>query len=279
MTSTVVDAALCLLLVSAAAVTLADVGAPAAAPDRSDDVAATLAATTATVEYTLAPDHQVCRNSSACDRRTTGTLAGLLATATVRNATVDGRRLSRAHVDFRRAVRRAVARVLPPRTQVIARWRPYAGAHLRAAVSVGPTPPPEATVNAATIGVPSGLGNASSLATLPATLVDGLFPPAKMRLALHGDPPFAELAAERYRRAGRAYGVDLEDEVAAGDAAAANDALTAAVADRVERSTRGRTPGRSDVGLGSVRIVVRTWGPPATGDDGDPAPGTGGARR
>lgn len=279
MTSTVVDAALCILLVSAAAVTLADVGSPPPEPDRADDVASTLASSTATVEYTLAPDHEACRGNPECDRRTTETLSELIAAATVRNATVDGQQLSGAHVDFRRAVRRAVEEAIPPRTQVVARWRPYPGAHVGATVTVGPSPPADATVNAAALAVPSGLGNASSLSALPGALVDGLFPPAKLRLALAGDPPFAELAAERYRRAGRAYGVDLEDEIAAGDAAAANDALTDAVVSRVERETRDRDVDGADVRLDMVRIVVRTWGPRSGGGEGNHDGESGGAER
>lgn len=278
MTSTVVDAALCLLLVSAAAVTLTDVGSPAPQPDRADAVASTLAASTATVEYTLAPDHEACRNNPECARRTTATLSELLATATVRSASVDGRQLSRAQADYRRAVRSAVSAAIPPRTQVVARWDPYPDAHVGATVSVGPTPPSDATVTAATLAVPSGVGNAPSLSSLPAALIDGLFPPEKLRLALAGDPPYATLAAERYRRAGRAYGVDLEDELADGDAAAANDALTEAVAARVARETHDRDLDRADIRLDTVRIVVRTWGPPPDGD-GDDEADSGGAGR
>jgi len=267
-TSTVVDAGLAVLLVGAATLPLVAVPAEERPRNRADAVARTVATTTATVEYALAGDRPVCEETAACDRRDHGTLAELLADAALRGTTVDGRRLSRAGDGYRRAVSEAVADALPPRTQVIARWEPYPGAHLRGRLAVGPAPPSDADVAAATLAAPSGVSAADRTAAVPAAIVEGLFPPARLGAALDGDAPVADLAAERYRRAARLYEVDLEGSVDAGDAAAANARLERGVARRVADDPRS-TPGRLE--LDRVEIVVRTWGPRPTEPEGTTA--------
>ncbi|MFC7173322.1 hypothetical protein ACFQL0_08020 [Haloplanus litoreus] len=84
MTSTVLDGVFCLLLISAAVVTVttATPQEPAGA-GRAADVASTLATTTATVNYTLTPRPDATgvplpTNRNAFDRTAHGTLAGLL---------------------------------------------------------------------------------------------------------------------------------------------------------------------------------------------------------
>lgn len=144
--STVLDVSVCLLLVGAAVLTL--LGAPRGGPDpsadRADEIASTLAGSTATVSYGHAGENRTAH----------GTLAGLLADAAVSNATpATGQ-----------GFRSAVANVTRPalgapdwRGQVLVTWRPYEGADGRAGVRVGWPPPSDADVHTATTHVPSGL--------------------------------------------------------------------------------------------------------------------------
>lgn len=140
--STVVDAALCLLLVSAAALALAGVER-SPPPERGDAaaVAESLAATTATVDYRL-PASAVERDRPR-NRTAHGTLASLLADA--------------ARLDRRDRPRGFAARV---RTHVET-WLRGFDARVQVRVDagsppplvVGRSPPPDATVDAATLRV------------------------------------------------------------------------------------------------------------------------------
>lgn len=146
--STVLDVSACLLLVSAAVLTLlqAPVAGPDPAADRAAEVATTLSGATATVSYP----------SGGGRRRAHGTLAGLLADAAVSNATPD------TGVPFRAAVENATRPLLGDtgwRGQVVVTWQPYAGAEA-ATVSVGDDPPPGVDVHVATTTVPSGVAPA-----------------------------------------------------------------------------------------------------------------------
>ncbi|MFB6127648.1 MAG: hypothetical protein ABEJ79_10210 [Halolamina sp.] len=286
MTSTALDVGLCLVLVSAAAVSLATVGQPTGSaptdsaapssrsPGHAADAARTLGTVTATVNYDLSAGAS-CPASPECERHTTGSLAELLAAATMRNATIDGRRLSPIDGEFGRTVRRRVVAATPPRTQVVARWRPYPGSHVRATLRVGPSPPPEASVSAATLSVPSGVDRVDSMKDVPAALVNGLFPPARLRLALTGDAPSSTLATTRYRRAGGLYGVELDDAVETADTETANDRLVETVAERVAADASDRDIDKAELRLSVVRITVRTWGPSPTA--GAESGGSGGA--
>lgn len=137
--STVVDATLCLLLVSAAALTLAgvDSGPNPQSPD-AGRVAEALAATTATVDYRL-PAGAVAENRPR-NRTARGTLAALLGDAVRVDRRTDG--------GFVAGVRARVERWLR---------RFPGGVQVRAAVGdrrplvVGGTPPPGVRVDAATL--------------------------------------------------------------------------------------------------------------------------------
>lgn len=287
-TSTVLDAALFLLLVSAGAATVATQTAPPdvdrTAVDRADAVAETLSASTATVNYTLAPG---LRAESAADpsgnpelRRTAhGTLTGLLAEATVARATVGDRRVSRTGDDFVRGVRRrvsAAAEADRSGVQVIVRWQPYPGAHVAGETVVGRSPPADATVRAATVDAPSAFPSARREAraaapdgfdavaeVVAARLVAGLVPADDARLALHGDYPVTTLMRARYARLGDLYGANVSADVAAGDVRAANRKLAGAAAGRVEADLRRRFDSPAAAAraleLDRVRVVVRTW--------------------
>jgi hypothetical protein len=292
-TSAVVDASLCLLLVSAAAITVVAAEPPepgsaavADAEGRADAVAASLATRTASVNYSLAPG---ARRASRTDvrfprvggpefrRYDHGSVAGLLADAAVATVSVGGRPLTHAHDDYARRVRDATrSATREPRVAVVAVWRPYPGASVRGRVAVGPRPPADATVHAATIAVPSGVpsarraaANASPggfdavAAVIARRTVAGLFPPDELRYALRADYPVSALARHRYLRAGRLLDADVREPVASGRTRRANDLLTEALADRVERDLRRefdspRAAARA-VDVSRTTVVVRTW--------------------
>lgn len=143
MTSAVLDVAVCLLLVAAAVVTVADARRRATVEtERPDDHVAdgTLAVvTTATLAVTVPgppgrPD--------ASERRR-GTAAELLSLALVAGG-----------APLRRAVRSAVADLLPPRTAL----RVYRPERRGDGLRVGPRPPP-GTVHAATARLPARGGD------------------------------------------------------------------------------------------------------------------------
>lgn len=284
MTASALDACLCLLLVSAAAVTVASVPDGSPERDRADAVAESLTSTAA-FQYTLAPGARRADESLATFERRAGpefrrhahgSLSTLLARAAVRTVRVDGDPVTHAGDDFAGKARNATRGSLPIRTQVVVRWRPYPGAHLGREFAVGPSPPRGADVNAATIRIPGPVstperaelvarreGFEGLAASVSDALVDGLLPRAQTRLALAGDPPVSTLMRYRYRRFAALYGVDVDDALDRGDARAANDRLAAAMADRVEADLRASfdepTEAADHIALGRVDVVVRTW--------------------
>ncbi len=290
MTSTVLDAAVCLLLISGGVVTLAAAGAPADDPatTRADAVAETLATSTTGVNYSLAPGAPPARRVLGADavpvesgpgfvRYRRGTYAALLGDAALSGVSVDGRRLTRTGDGFRAAVRNATARsVSLAGTQVVAVWRPYPDAPVSARVSVGEAPPPGATVHAATTSVPSGVPAAGAAArnasdegyggvadAVARAVVAGLFPPDEAALALRGDYPASALVRYRYRRAAALTGASVGDALAAENATAANARLRRALSARLESDLRARfdSPGAAAraVEARRVHVVVRTW--------------------
>lgn len=144
--SAALDAALCLLLVSAAVVTVVTVAPPRdPGPETARRGAALLGATTATVRY----EHVRYGNLSA-----RGTLATLLADAVVLRA-----RDREAVSGFTASVWAATRRALDElgggdRVQVVARWRPYPEAPVGTTLSVGADPPAASDVRAVQFAVP-----------------------------------------------------------------------------------------------------------------------------
>ncbi|MFW5935138.1 MAG: DUF7284 family protein [Halolamina sp.] len=282
MTAAAIDACLCLLLISAAAVTVTTAPAAPAATntDRADAVAETLAATTASVPYTLEPAPGATTDSETnpeYDRVAQGTLASLLADAAVRTIHVDGEPLTRTNAGFAAAVREAAGERLPPRTRVVVSWQPYPEAHLSQTFVVGDAPPPSADVHAETIRAPSGVhaaeagetaaeeGYAGVARVVADSLVDGILPPEKGRLALADDAPLDDLVRHRYRRVGGRYGVETGSAIERGDTREANQVIATAMADRVATDLRRGTenPGEAAelLALDIVEISVRTWSP------------------
>jgi len=280
-TSTVLDGVFCLLLVSAAVVTVTTAtpqepvgegGAP--------DVASTVATTTTAVNYTLTPRFDrtaVERPESASFTRTAhGTLSELLARATVGEMTVDAQTLSRDRAGLSRTVVRAVeGAIRTNHTRITAVWRPYPNASVTGQITVGGRPPPGVPVHTATLSVSSGFpatrvdarraaatnGIAGVADAVAAGIVEGLFPPTRTRLA--AGERASSLVRHRYRLAERRFGVDGHTTLSDGDVDAANDRLAAALSDRIARDLRGANVSASTaaerVGVGRVRIVVRTW--------------------
>jgi len=263
--STVLDVAVCLLLVSAAVGTLA-IESPSTddRPAGADPTADALA--TSTVELRPAGDGRTAH----------GTPAGLLARSTARSATVDGRRLTPARPEFDAALANAIRRVASERaerTRVRAVWEPYPNATVAGRAAVGPEPPASADVDAAVVTVPLGAVDRTAperaaardgfrgVARLVArTVVRRAFPSGRSRRALLDG---RERTTRRYRHAARTLGVDAERTLAAGNATRANRRLTAALADRVERDLRARydrpAAAARALDFDAVRLTVRTW--------------------
>lgn len=282
MTSTVLDGLLCLLLISAAVVTVttATPNEPTGEGDAAD-VASTLATTTATVNYTLTPRFgttgvEAPRTGDAFDRTAHGTLAELLARAAVARITVGDERLWHARDGFVRAVVRAVGgAVRSNHTRITAVWQPYPDSSITGRLVVGSRPPPDRPVHAATVEAPSGIptragamrraarnGDVDGVANATADgIVSGLFPPTRTRIAASGASPSAALVRHRYRRASAGIGVAPPTELGDGGVGTANDRLEAALSERVARELRttNATTTADTVRLGRVRIVVRTW--------------------
>jgi hypothetical protein len=270
--STVVDAVLCLLLVSGAVATLVVLPEERepSRPDSADEAADALGASTARVNYTLAADWGLERSAH-------GTLAEHLADAAVANATVRGRPVSNASDGFERAVTALVAAELSrPNVSlaVRARWEPYPNASVAGAVTAGDAPPPGADVHVATLTVPSGARTTAADARAAADtgyrsvarvaargVVETLFPPDATALSLQ-DPATSAVTAARYRRAGSLCGTRLGVEGPA-DVPRANDRLADALVDEfaADLADRYDTPraAADAVTVGEVRITVRTW--------------------
>jgi hypothetical protein len=143
--STVLDVTVCLLRVSAAVGTLL-VPTTSVPTVSADETAEQLATTTTNVSAPVGP----------IGGRAFGTTAELLGRAAVANLTLSGERLTPTTVRFRSAVRRRVRQLIdraPARTAVTANWRPYSGAPIRGRLTVGPSPPPRATVSTARLSV------------------------------------------------------------------------------------------------------------------------------
>jgi hypothetical protein len=281
-TSTVLDGVICLLLISAAVVTVTTATPREPTGEgRAADVASTLATTTATVNYTLTsrPESATAsdpESTAAFDRTAHGTLAELLARTAVGRLEIDGRRLSHTRDGLSRAVIRAVgATIRANHTRITAVWRPYPGASVEGRIVVGGRPPPDVPVHAARIAAPSGIPSRRAavrdaaesegiegIADVVADgIVDGLFPPTRTRIAA-GERD-AALVRHRCRLAERRVGVDGRATLAHGGVAAANDRLATALSDRVAADLHGTNASTrrvvERVRLGRVRIVVRTW--------------------
>lgn len=295
-----IDAALALLLISAAVgvVVTADRHAARPAPDRADAVADTLATTTAAVNYSLDPGVRELERSDAdvdgrlrpdtpeSERTAHGSLAGLLArsaTTTSGVAAPDAAMdpatepLTRTRVGFRRAVSEAVRARTGAGVRVDATWRPYPDAPVGGRVGVGAEPPADG-VHAATLAVPTGVDPIPPAATtsfrrLGRAVADRtvavLVPAEAARITLRGDDPGAALLEYRYARLAARTNASVAAPLATEDTTAANARIAASLAERTTRDLRANYDRPDDaadaVSVSTVRIVVRTWAGPAGG--------------
>lgn len=256
--STVLDVAVCLLLVGVAMATLAATP-PTATADAPDADGPAQVVATSTTGIAVGGD---TRDS---------TLADHLATAAVSAATVEDRRL--VETSYPEAVENATAATVGRRTHVTATWKPYEQAPVRGRVTAGNAPPDGADVAATTLTVysgatPPGGDDTGSLETLGRALADAvvtwLFPQARTRAALL-DPRTAPATAQRYHDAANAIGVHDDSAVAGTDVDAANDALAAELGARFEADLEARYRSREAAGptvtVHEVEIIVRRWSP------------------
>lgn len=283
--STTLDAAVFLLLVTAAVGTLAASVAPEGRGS-ADASARVVATTTASVEYTLAPGARRADESLVAfpvesgpefRRVAHGSLAELLAEAAVGNVTVRGEPVAHAGDGFERTVANATENATRRRVAARAVWEPYRGAPVRGQARAGPRPPPDADVSAVTLTVSSGMpearkralraaredGYAAVARVVARATVRGLFPPNATRLALRGDYPVDALVEYRYRRTARLLDADVAAPVGAARTERANRRLARALAAELERDLRAtfESPEAAAraVRVGEVRVVVRRW--------------------
>ena len=269
--STVLDVAVFLLLVSAAAGTLILTQPPKQATTSADETAEVLASSTLSVEYDLRSE----------TRQAHGTAGVLLAQAAVANASIDGTGLSRLDDPFRETVRTAVRERLavPDRTQIVARWRPYRGAPLNGTVSVGPTPPPATDVHSATVSVPVSVPDSHTAATAAAeepgwsydgvadavatAVTAGLLPSNRVDASAFRESPTAIASTHRYRMVAAATVVNVTGPLATGAVGTAHDRAVSGLGTRFAEDMRKRfdTPeaAAATVRTGSVSLLVRRW--------------------
>jgi len=254
--STVLDVAVCLLLVGTAVATLA-AAPPSSGDDPPDaDVPARTVATTTT--------------AVPVDNRTRhGPLAAHLASAAITGATVDGRRI--LEVSYPKTVRETTAGATDEGVFVTSSWEPYPDAAVRGRLEAGEKPSTSADVSAAMLTVESGIEPPGPDASdsfralaraLASAWVNWLFPPERTRVALV-DPRTGSRTAARYRSVGDAFGTDVDAAVTDADVMTANEALADALATQFETDLRASytTPGAaaSEITIHEVTIVVRRW--------------------
>ncbi len=287
--STVVDAALCLLVIGAAVATL--VYAPVLDENRGDDPAppagehlVIVGGTTATVNYSLAPAARDSMESppsnatiDALERTDHGTLAELLARSAVKSATAEDVRLSKASSEYENAVVDEVTEAdrSDRNVQIEARWEPYPDAHLSGRVVAGDDPPPNVDTSVATMTVASGIDPVSEeaadagdrdgfdgvAAVVAAAVVEGLYPPDRIAEERRSHEPLPTIADRRYERAADRYGVNARPEEHG--IGGANERLAEGVESAIAADLRASfdDPGAAANATApeTVEIVVRTW--------------------
>lgn len=283
--STVFDTLAFVLLVGGAIAILA--GATPTTPTTTsvaEETGDVLSTSTASVSYswsaTLRTDDG--RETVTTRRHARGTYAELLAVAAVTNPTLGSRETTGTGESLADAVRAATRRVLPTRrraVQVSAIWEPFTGSSLRGEVVVGETPPPDASVAAATATVSSGFPNVTEQALVASReagyygvanatahgVIRGLFPPGPTAAAFHSEGFDSALVTTRYRRLANRLGVDVSGALETGNVSRANRRLARALRTTLAATLRERydspTAAARAIGVHDVTIVVRTWSP------------------
>ncbi|QSG06211.1 DUF7284 family protein [Halapricum desulfuricans] len=230
--STVVDATLALLLVSASvfvvAFFLAD-DRPETNPGASDHVAEAVSVSTANVSYSLEPivghvDDVDFRDETYDEgvfrRQRHGSVAELIASSAMLNVTIEGRQLTKEGAVYSDAVEGALMEALTGTgysAYVTARWQPYEGASITATETYGSPPPGDANVQLATLRVPSGVdpvaeaaeaeymesyadGHEQAAGVLAEVIVERYFPASETQAAIEGQWFRRDLTLYRYLR-------------------------------------------------------------------------------
>lgn len=232
--STVVDATLALLLISASVLVvmlfLAD-DKPEMESQASEHVSETVVVSTANVSYSLSAieddiDSEVVDfgeyDHAVFQRHRHGSVADLIASSTMLNVTIGGRQLTEEGGVYSNAVEGALLDTLTGvgyDAYVTARWRPYENASIVATETYGSPPPGDADVQLVTLRVPSGVEPVAASAeeayehgyglddkyeragaTLAGAIVDRYYPAAEMQVALEGQWFRRDLAVYRYLR-------------------------------------------------------------------------------
>lgn len=226
--STALDVSLCVLLVSAAVVTLSTI--PADRKDPGPSPAATLGVLGSV--------------TNPYDDRHHATPLERLAAAALRDARLGSRQSDRQ----RQIVRDLLNRTTGSR-QVSVRWEPVPGLAVRGEVEVGPDPPQSAAVDTVRTIVPLGrMGSAAALDRAAEAGFDRLALRVAHRILPRLARPCRDVADVRHGRCNTAErsGERLET-----------------LADRVQRALDRRYDGpqtaRLALSLARVTVIVRTW--------------------
>lgn len=283
--STVLDAAIFLLLVSAAIglfYTIPESDEAGADPDVAAETTTTLATSTETIEYRPAPSGDVADGTA--NRTDRGTVAELLAEATVANARLGGEPLTHSP-NHEAAVRNATSDTVRQfggdvEVQVRTRWRPLGASGPRGGIVVGPSPPTDADVHAATMAVPVGTGGVASPGShsgrtvtsscrslagdVASQVVGTAFPPERTALAMRVPSQQADLLRTRYRVAARGIGLDPASFRTGMGVRSRNELLADGLSRPLEAACEGYdSPANAaeHVAADTVLVSVRTWSP------------------
>ena len=276
--SSVLDVTVCLLLVSASAVTLTHVSPTPERepPDEADAVLETLLTATTWVNYTLSTTGSTQQPHDTYNRSAHGTTAGLLAAAAVSNSTVHDRPIAPSAIEFRRAVTAHLNRIVDRQNsevQVIVRWQPYPGSHVSGSIAVGPSPPPDVNVHAASTSI-SWLSSESGRDTrsaarregfrgMSSVVADDLIRTLALSESEQTTSRLSDSAWVRERRESiaSAYGTTTRSEEGNGT----EDELRPTIERTVESDLRNRFESPVEaaraISIGRVRLTVRTWSP------------------
>lgn len=256
--STVLDVAVCLLLVGLAvgALTTTIPNEESQSTTDADPLAASLTTVTTTVP-------------TSTGRAVHGTLAEQLADGSIAGVTIDGESMTAS--TYPDAVQSEVASHVPVRSHVTAQWKPFRGSTVQSRISVGSKPPQTADVAATTRSLDAGMTvpettQIDSFETLAASIatafIERLFPPERVRVQLL-DSRTAQSTARRYRSAAESVGIDIDSAVDTASTNRANDRLATALARTVERDLRASfdtaAAAQAELQIGYVELVVRRW--------------------
>lgn len=256
--STVLDVAVCLLLVGVAITTLL-VGIPTESrnePPDEDTTARSLGTVTASIPV-------------GAERQSHGTLAEHLTRAAIVNGSIEGTNLLPS--SYPESVQKEVRSQTEERTHITVRWRPYRDAPLNGRLAFGPVPPTSAEVSATRVTIDSGMSNPDTTdsfealaASYASAYVSYLFPETRTRSSLL-DSRTAEEKTTRYRHASEVLGTDIEDEITDAHTGKANERLAGTLADQLASDLESRydspTAAAEHSTIDEVDIVVRRWEP------------------